>query len=113
MVENSKAKRFGLTPAWYGTASLVAACLAWASVWLLFNMGPDGILNNRLFEAVAIGLLPLFGFGCGAFAVSVGIQRSKWLGIITGAIGLAMIRLEAWFLVMNRRNLGNLMGKLV
>ena len=108
MVEKSKANRFGLTPAWYGTASLVAACLSWASVWLVFNMGPDGILNNRLFEAVAIGLLPLFGFVCGLVGVGVGIHRRKWLGIITGAIGLAMIGLRSMVPRDESVNLGNL-----
>lgn len=88
----------GISPAWYGTASLVAACVSWASFLLVFAMGPDGILNNRLFEAFAFRLLPLFGIVCGLLGVGVGIQRRSWLGIITGAIGLAMIAYEAWFL---------------
>jgi hypothetical protein len=92
----------GISPAWYGTASLVAACLAWASVWLAFNQGPDGISKNRIFTTVAILLLPLFCFVCGLLGVGAGIQRRSWLGIITGAIGLAMIAYEAWFLLMNR-----------
>ncbi|MDA1055654.1 MAG: hypothetical protein O3C40_35105 [Planctomycetota bacterium] len=101
MVEKSKANRFGLSPAWYGTASLVAACLAWVSVWLAFNQGPDGIGNNRIFTTVTIVLLPLFCFVCGLLGVGAGIQCRNWLGIITGAIGLAMISFEAWFLLMN------------
>ena len=50
MNEHSKITitRFGLSLARYGTASLIAACLSWASIWLLFNMGSDGILNTRL-----------------------------------------------------------------
>ena len=100
MVEKSKTNRFGLSPASYGTASLVAACLAWASVWFALNQGPDGIGNNRLFVAVAVGLLPLFGFVCGLFGVGMGIQRRNWIGIITGAISLAMIGFEAWFLLV-------------
>lgn len=102
MVEKPRANHFGLTPAWYGTASLVAACLAWASVWLAFNQGPDGITKNRIFTTVAILLLPLFCFVCGLLGVGEGIRRRSWLGIITGAIGLAMIAYEAWFLLMSR-----------
>ena len=102
MVENSKANRFGLTPAWYGTASLVSACLAWASVWLIFHQGPDGIVKNRIFTTVTIQFLPWFCFVCGLLGVGVGIHRKSWLGIITGAIGLAMIAYEAWFLSVIR-----------
>lgn len=103
MVEKSKAKRLGLSPASYGIASLMAACLSWASIWLLFNMGPDSALNNRMFEAVAARLLPLFGFVCGVFAVGAGIHRRNWLGIGAGAIGLTMISFEAWFLLVSNR----------
>ncbi|APZ93392.1 hypothetical protein [Fuerstiella marisgermanici] len=102
MIETSKTNRSGLSPAIYGTASFIAACLAWASVWLLFNMGPDGILNNRLFEAVAIGLLPLFGFVCGLVGIGTGFKHKNWLAIATGSIGLGMIGFEAWFLLTNR-----------
>lgn len=102
MVENSKANRFGLSPGWYGTASLVTACLAWASVWLIFNQGPDGLTKNLIFTTVTVRILPLFCLVWGLQGVGAGIQRKSWLGIITGAIGLAMIAYEAWFLMMSR-----------
>lgn len=102
VIEKPKAIRSGLSPASYGIASLIVACLAWASVWLVFNMGPDGVLNNRLFEAVAIGLLPLFGFVCGLVGVGTGFKHKNWLAIATGSIGLGMIGFEAWFLLTNR-----------
>jgi hypothetical protein len=102
VVEKSEANRSGLSPVTYGIASLITACLAWASVWLLFNMGPDGVLNNRLFEAVAIGLLPLFGFVCGLVGVSTGLNQKNRFAIATGSIGLGMIGFEAWFLLTNR-----------
>ena len=102
MAENPNPALFGLSPASYGVASLLAACLAWASVWLLFNTGPDGFLNSRLFEAVALGLLPLFGFVCGLFGVGAGFRLRNWIGIATGAIGLGMIGFEVWFLMANR-----------
>lgn len=103
MVEKSKANRFSLSPAWYGMASLVAACLAWGSVWLIFNQGPDGLTKNRMFTTVTIQFLPWFSFVCGLLGVGVGIQLKSWLGIITGAIGLAMIAYEAWFLFLMSR----------
>ena len=81
MTDKHSRSNAGVSPAWFGTASLVAACLAWASVWLAFNQGPDGLAT---------------------LGVVVGIQRRSWLGIITGAIGLAMIGYEAWFLLMSR-----------
>ena len=103
MIEKSRANRSGLSPATYGIASLIAACLSWASIWLVFNMGPDGVLNNRLFEAVAIRLLPLFGFVCGLVGVGTGFYHKNWLAIATGSIGLSMIGYETWFLlVLNR-----------
>ena len=76
MVEKSKANRFGLTPAWYGTASLVAACLAWGSVWLIFHQGPDGITKNRMFTTVTIQFLPWFSFVCGNTET-----RRTWRGL--------------------------------
>ena len=102
MVEKSTANRSGLSPAWYGTASLVAACLAWASVWLAFNQGPDGITKNRIFTTVATVLLPMFCLVCGLLGVGAGIQHRSWVGITTGVIGSAMIAYEAWLLSMNR-----------
>lgn len=103
MIEKSRANRSGLAPAYYGIASLIAACLSWASLLLIFAMGPDGILNNRLFEAVAIRLLPLFGFVCGLVGVGTGFYHKNWLAIATGSIGLSMIGYETWFLlVLNR-----------
>lgn len=102
MIEKSRAHRSGLSPACYGIASLIAACLSWASIWLVFNMGPDGVLNNRAFEAVAIGLLPLFGFVCGLIGVGTGFNHKNRLAIATGSIGLAMIGFESWLLLMNR-----------
>jgi hypothetical protein len=41
-------------------------------------------------------------FVCGLLGVGAGIQRRSWLGMITGAIGLAMIAYEAWFFLMSR-----------
>ena len=102
MLEKSKENRSGMSPASYGIASLIAACLSSASVWLLFNMGPDGVLNNRLFEAVAFGLLPLFGFVCGLVGVGTGLNHKNWFAIATGSIGLGMIGFEVWFLLANR-----------
>ena len=102
MIEKSRANRSGLAPAYYGIASLIAACLSWASLLLIFAMGPDGILNNRLFEAVAIRLLPLFGFVCGLVGVATGFNHKNWFAIATGSIALSMIGFEAWFLLMNR-----------
>ena len=94
MTDKHSRSTAGISPACYGTASLVAACLAWASVWLIFNQGPDGLTKNRIFTTVTVQLLPLFCFVCGLLGVVVGIQRRSWLGIITGAIGLAMIGYE-------------------
>jgi len=102
VAETSKTNRSGLSPASYGIASLIAACLAWTSVWLLFNMGPDGVLNNRLFEAAAIGLLPLFGVVCGLVGVGTGLIHKNWFAIATGSIGAVMIGFEVLLLLVNR-----------
>lgn len=92
-----KKSLFGLSPSIYGIASLIAASISLASVWLVFNMGPDGILNNWWFGAFAIGLLPLFGITSGLLGVGGGFHRRNWFGMITGAVGLAMSSCEAWF----------------
>lgn len=102
MIEKSKTNRSSLSPVSYGSASLIAACLSWACVWLLFNMGPDGMLNNRLFEAFGIGLLPLVGFLCGLFGAGIGVHEKNWFAITTGSIGLGMIGFEVWLLLANR-----------
>lgn len=97
MIEKPKPKLFGLSPSTYGIASVVAACLAWTSVWLIFHQGPDFDRNNRFFMTVAVPL-PLFGLVCGLLSVGAGIYHKNWVGIVAGAIGLGMIGYEVWFL---------------
>jgi len=94
MADNSQTKLFGFLPAHYGIASVVAGCLAFAIVWVIFNQGPDGVFNTRL-SSVAIYLLLLFGVVCGFLGVGAGIHHKKWLGIVTGVIGLAIAGLGA------------------
>ena len=103
MFEKPKPNLFGLSPATYGIASVIAACLAWASVWMILNQGPDFARNHRLLVMVAVRLLPFFGLACGLLSVGAGIYHKNWLGIVAGAIGLGMIGFEAWFLLVAYR----------
>lgn len=103
MLEKPKPNLFGLSPATYGIGSVVAACLAWASVWMIFHQGPDFERNHRLFVTVTVGVLPFFGLACSLLGVGAGIYHKDWLGIVAGAIGLGMIGFEAWFLLVANR----------
>ena len=89
MADKSTNSLFGFSPAHYGIASVVAGCLAFVTVWVIFNQGPDGVFNTRL-SSVAITLLLLFGVVCGFLGVGAGVHHKKWLGIVTGAVGLAI-----------------------
>ena len=103
MFEKPKPKLFGLPPATYGIASVIAACLAWASLVMILNQGPDIARNHPLLVTVAVRLLPLFALACGLISVGAGIYHKNWLGIVAGAIGLGMIGYEAWFLLVAYR----------
>jgi hypothetical protein len=103
MIEKPTSNLFGLPPATYGIASVVAACLAWASVWLIFHQGPDFERHHRVFATVTVRLLPLFGLACGLLSVGAEIFHRNWLSVVAGAIGLGMIGFEAWFLLVANR----------
>ncbi len=90
-----------VSPAGLGVASVVAALLAWAGVWLALNQGPDGIGQDRAYVAVTVGGIPLLAVVCGMLAVAKGLHRRNWPGIVAGAIGLLMIACEMWFLLAN------------
>ncbi len=98
ILEKPEPKLFGLSPATYGVASVIGACLAWASVWLIFAGGPDFERNHSLFVTVTLFHLPLFGLACGLLSVGAGLYHKKRLAIVVGVIGLGMIGYEAWFL---------------
>ena len=80
---------FGLSPARYGTVSLVSALLAWCSLPLVVVVG--------LFLELCL-LVPLLivAVACGLVAVGAGIYRKDTWAIATGAAGLALIGLGAW-----------------
>ncbi len=103
MIEKRKPNLLGLSPATYGIASVIAACLAWASVVIILNQGPDFARNHRLLVTVAVYLLPLLGLTCGLLSMGAGISHKNWIGIVAGAIGVGMIGYEAWFLLVPYR----------
>ena len=68
MTDKSKNMLFGLLPAICGIASVIAAFLTFAMIWLIFNSGPGGPLNNMIGTA-AVYLLLTFGCVCGLIGV--------------------------------------------
>lgn len=106
MSDNAMKSPFRMSPASYGIASMTTASISLASIWLVFNMGPDGVLNNWWFGVFAIGLLPLLGLMCGLVGIRGGFHHKNWLGMIAGAVGLMMSGYEiclAWFVLVAGR----------
>lgn len=96
---NESHKLLGFTPSLFGFASVIAACIAWVSIYVVFNQGPDGPLNNVIFDAVAIRLPWFVGLACGLLGVGLGIRHKAWLGISAGAVGLALTVFGARFVM--------------
>lgn len=102
MADKSQNKVFGLSSTGYGIASVIAPCLAFAMVWVIFNQGPDGPLNNMVAGLVLICLPLLLGFICGLIGVSAGIHHKNWTGGVIAALGTALNGLLGVWLMLNR-----------
>jgi hypothetical protein len=90
MADKSKNKLLGLSSTGHGIASVIAPCLAFAMVWVIFNQGPDGPLNNMVAGVITIYLPLLLGCICGLIGVSAGIHHKNWLGGVIAALGTAL-----------------------
>jgi len=97
MTEKSRKTLLGLTPVRYGTVSLIAACLAFASQWLVVAVGVF------LFLVVLIPLL-LIGVVSGLLGVGAGIYYKDWLACVTATLGLGLVGLLGWLFISNLNN---------
>ena len=102
MADKSKNTPFGFSPTGYGIASVIAPGLAFAMVWVIFNQGPDGPLNNVIAGLITIYLPLLLGIVCGLIGVSAGMYHKNWLGIVIAAMGTAINGSLVLWLVLNR-----------
>ena len=89
MADKSKNTLFGLLPAICGIASVLAAFFAYGMIWMIFNQGPGGPLNNMA-GAALIWLPVLFGCVSGLVGVNSGISHKKWIGGVIAAVGTAL-----------------------
>jgi LytS/YehU family sensor histidine kinase len=89
MTDKTRNPPFGLSPLHYGITSIIAGCLSFAAVWIIFNQGPDGVLNNRV-SSIAVCLLLFSGMVCGVLGVITGLHHRKWIGATTSAVGVAI-----------------------
>ena len=79
---------FGQSPTRYGLASVIAACLAFASWALIVVIG--------FAMAYVAGLLALVAVVAGVLGIGTGLYFRRWPGIVGGVLGLAMIGYGAW-----------------
>ncbi len=84
MAEKSQKTLFGLSPAIYGIASLVAACLCWVCAILFVAVVGALVIYAQL-------PLALFGFVSGLLGVSAGIYHKNWLAVVTAVLGMTLI----------------------
>jgi len=98
MTNNSHKTLFRLLPAICGIASVLAAFFAYGMIWMIFNQGPNGPLNNMIAGAVLIYLPVLFGCVCGLVGVGSGIYHKKWIGSVIAAVGTALNGFMVFFL---------------
>ena len=89
MTEASQKTLFGLSPAKYGIASLVTACLAWACWPLMLVVG--------FFIVFCIdAVLVLIAVVCGLTGLATGIFYKDFLGSVTATLGLFIISCGVW-----------------
>ena len=94
MTEESHNTLFGLSPVRYGTVSLIAACLAFASQWLVVVVGVFLCL-------VAFIPLALIGIVSGLLGIGTGLYYGQWPGSVAGTVGVAIIAFVSWSLAQN------------
>jgi hypothetical protein len=94
MAEKQTSSSTRSTPGCFGIASVVAGCLAWGTLYVVFNQGPDGPLNNR-FGTIAVGLVMMFAFASGLLGIGLAIRHRAWLPGAISLIGLAIASLAA------------------
>ena len=82
MTDNSAKTLFGQSPKRYGVTSLAAACLAFASWPLMVVIGFVMVYVAALLAFVAVV--------SGLMGVGSGIYYKEYVGVVTGALGLAL-----------------------
>ena len=88
--QNPQRAPFGLSPLSYGTTSLVAAGLAWASNLLVVAAGIPVWL-------VILFLLALVSTVAGLLGVGIGLRSQNWLGVGTAVVGLVLTGCVVWW----------------
>jgi hypothetical protein len=91
MTEKMTNTFFGQSPKRFGIASLVAACLAFAS-WPLM------VVIGFLMVYVAM-LMSLVAVVSGLLGISSGIYFKEWPGVVMGTIGIGLVSVGACFIV--------------
>ncbi len=91
MTEKMTNTLFSHPPKRFGLASLVAACLAFAS-WPLM------VVIGFIMVYVAI-LLALVTVVSGLLGIGSGIYYKEWPGVVMGAIGVGLVSVGACFIV--------------
>lgn len=88
--EKSDKTLFGLTPAKYGIASLISACIAVICGFFLL------VVLGWVLWFLILFLSVLTAVVCGLLGVGAGIYHKDWLGIVTGSLGLVLIGFGSW-----------------
>lgn len=87
----------GLSPVAYGTMSLVAAGLAWASNLLVVPAGIPAWLTTLV-------LLALVSLVAGVLGIGKGIRSQNWLGVVAAVAGIVVtgvVCLWSWSALTN------------
>lgn len=78
-----------LSTAWFGIISLTAACLAWASWFLVIGIG---LFLTACVSAPLVLVSVIFGL----LGIGYGIYDRNLLGIVTSVLGLTILALGTW-----------------
>ena len=85
---------FGQSSVRYGTVSLIAACLAFLSQWLVMLVGVFLCL-------VALIPLALIGSLSGLLGIGTGLYYRQWPGCVAGTMGVVIIGFVIWSFTRN------------
>ena len=94
MSDESNNTLFGQSAVRYGMASLIAACLTFASQWLVVVVGIFLCL-------IALIPLALIGIVSGLLGIVTGLYCRHWAACATGTAGIVIIGFVLWSLARN------------